>query len=174
MKSHTKRPYSSMELANLLGISERRVQQGEKSGIFCNIGKGRSKRFDVGRSMRSWIKYQEQLIREKRERKSNGFLARYYAERARKLKLANDKREESLVETEAAVATVIAIVDIYVSELERLPARMSDDPELLPLTKREVAKVIEGLRERCVTAVANLRGGRDPLAFAIGEFPGGH
>ncbi len=164
MTSNLTRPSSSQELANILGVSERRVQQCEKIGIFCNIGEGRSKRYDLGRSLRSWIEYQGRLIDAKRARSSDSRLEQYYAERARKLKLANDKKEESLVDTQSAVRTVDAITNVYITELLRLPARMSQDAVLLPIIEREVGKVTDALRQRCLAAVANLRAGRDPLA----------
>jgi len=148
-------------LAEVLGVTERWVQQLEKQGVLKKSGRGR---YDLAASVQAYIKFkvESEVARAVPEESSPG--ERVKAERARKLKLENDEKEHRLVQTPDAVAALDAIVGPLRSDLAGVPARATDDVALRRRIEDAIDIVLRGLADRFKQAGAALRAGRDPLS----------
>lgn len=153
---------SSADLAQVLGMTERRVQQLEKEGVFKNVAEGRNKRFRLSDAVQAWKKKSE-IEAERTIQESTGSDDLFKSERARKLKLENDLTEGTLLETDSAIAAIDHIVGQIRTGLAGIPARYTDD--LVERRKLEMLHddVLRDLSARNEQAGAALREGRDPL-----------
>lgn len=155
---------SSAELAAVLGITERRVQQLEAESVFANVGKGRSKRFVLSAAVQAW---KEKSETDARGEAMSALTSReaFEAERARKLKLENDTREALLIETPDAIAGIDYIFGEVRTELAGIPTR--HHPEDLTERRRlenDIDKALGGIVARLEKAATAIEAGRDPLA----------
>ena len=89
------------------------------------------------------------------------------AQRARKLKLENDRRESELFNAADVVATINAIVGMLRAEFEGFPDRF---PEHRPALAREIGSVLDAMEARRRNAIADLMAGHDPLRGKLNEF----
>lgn len=150
-------------LANVLGITERWVQQLEKQGILEKVGRGR---YNLAAAVQGYIafKIESEVARAVPAETSPGELVK--VERARKLRLENDERELRLVQTPDAVAALDAIVGPLMADLAGVPARATDDVALRRNVEDAIGSVLHGLADRFEKAGADLLAGRDPLSSA--------
>lgn len=148
-------------LANVLGVTERWVQQLEKQGILKKTGRGR---YDLAGSVQAYVafKVESEVARAMPEESSPG--ERVKAERARKLKLENDEKELRLVQTPDAVAALDAVVGPLKADLAGVPARVTDNVAERRRIEDAIDTVLGGLSDRFKQAGAALRAGRDPLS----------
>lgn len=148
-------------LAEVLGITERWVQQLEKQGILVKVGRGR---YNLAAAVQAYIafKVESEVARAVPEETSPG--ERVKTERARKLKLENDEKELRLVQTPDAVAALDAIVGPLIADLAGVPARATDDVALRRDIEDAIRSVLKGLADRFEKAGADLQAGRDPLS----------
>ena len=154
---------SSAELGALLGITERRVQQLETESVFANVGRGRSKRFVLCEAVRAW--------KEKSETDAGLAIAgastsreMFEAERARKLKLANDQQEAMLVETPDAIAAIDFIFGETRTALAGIASRFTEDLAERRRLEDVIDQALTDLTARVAKAGSDLEEGRDPLA----------
>ena len=152
---------SSSELGAVLGLTERRIQQLEADGVFRNVGNGRSKRFVLSVAVQAMVKKSEIDARDA-EAPAGSSRDQFEAERARKLKLANDERERLLMETELGVAAIDFIVGMMRTDLSGVPARVSEDVALRRQIQDAIDTVLGGLSDRLTKAGDALSQGRDP------------
>ena len=162
MSFDPKAELSSAQLAAVIGVTERRVQQLEAEGIFRNVGKGRSKRFILADAVQAFAKKSEMDARDEAALPGTS-RAQIEIEQARKLKLANDTADALLVQTADALAAVDHITGEIRTGLAGIPARFTDD-----LTERRrlddlIDVVLTEISGRFEQAGAALREGRDPL-----------
>lgn len=156
---------SSKQLGEVLGLTERRVQQLEAESILINVGKGRNKRYRLADAVQAVLAKSEADARAAIADASTS-REMFEAERARKLKLENDKREALLVQTPSALAAIDVIVGHVAGALEQLPSQLSEDVG----ERRRIENVIDNVRadlaRRLEQAGAALEEGRDPLEAA--------
>jgi len=153
---------SSAELAKVLGLTERRVQQLEAESVFTNVGKGRSKRFVLADAVQSLVKKSETDARNAAPAAGTS-RETFEAERARKLKLQNDQADALLVDTNDALAAVDHLFGEVRTALAGIPARATDDLVMRRTIEDAIDATLAGLAERLDQAGAALREGRDPL-----------
>lgn len=148
-------------LAQVLGVTERWVQQLEKQGVLTKTGRGR---YDLAASVQAYIafKVESEVARVTPEVTSPG--ERVKVERARKLQLENDERERRLVQMPDAVAALDAIVGPLRADLSGVPARVTDDVAERRRIEDAIDAALRGLADRFGKAGRALRAGRDPLA----------
>lgn len=152
---------SVRDLAKVLGVTERWVQQLEKQGVLVKVRRGQ---YNLAAAVQSYIafKVESEVARAVPEETSPG--ERVKAERARKLKLENDEKELRLVQTPDAIAALDAIVGPLMTDLAGVPARVTDDVAM----RRQIEDAIESVRRRLADrfekAGADLLAGRDPLS----------
>lgn len=146
-------------LARIFEISERRVQQLAELGVFEKVRHGRYKLDGAGRA------YADYLVKSEIERRFDDSSAKEQVEieRARKLKLENDTRENILIETPIAIAAIDLIVGQLRTDLAGVPARASEDVAIRRRVEDAINDVLEALADRFAKAGAALRAGRDPL-----------
>lgn len=153
---------SSSQLAEVLGLTERRVQQLEAEGVFRNVGEGRSKRFVLSDAVRAW-KEKSEIEADEAIQSASTSREAFEFERARKMKLENDQREALLIETPDALAAIDLIVGQITTGLAGIPARYTDDLAERRKLEELHADVLRELSDRHEQAGAALREGRDPL-----------
>lgn len=159
---------SGTELAGLLAdppFSDRWLRELSDRGYVVKSGRGR---YDLAASVQGYIRFVRETEVEAVKEAANS-KEQFEAERARKLKLENDKREALLVETTDAFAAIDLIVGNLSAELENLPSQLSEDIA----ERRRIEKVIDavraGLARRLEQAVSAIQEGRDPLEAADEE-----
>jgi len=155
--------WSSRDLGAVFGLTERRVQQMDDSGVFKNIGEGRSKRYVLADAVRAWGDWKEKSA-EKKAYDSATSREEFEHERARKLKLENDHKEAILMETADGIAAVDHIAGMIGTALGSIPARVTEDVALRRRIESEIDAVRNELANTLQQASDALREGRDPLA----------
>lgn len=154
---------SSAELGALLGITERRVQQLESESVFANVGKGRSKRYVLCEAVRAW-KEKSEIDASLTIQSASTSREMFEAERARKLKLANDQQEAMLVETPDALAAIDVIFGEARTAFAGIATRFTEDLAERRRLEDVIDQTLDDLTGRFAKASADLREGRDPLA----------
>lgn len=152
------------ELAALLRdppFTDRWLRDLADQGYLIKAGRGR---YELAQSIRGFVRY----VRETEVKASNPDASDsrdlFEAERARKLKLENDRREALLVDTSEAIAAIQSIVGIVAAELESIPSRLTDDVGERRRIEHEIDTIRTGLVVRLEKAQAALLAGDDPLA----------
>lgn len=153
---------SSAEMAAVLGVTERRVQQLEAESVFANVGKGRSKRYVLADAVQAW-KAKAEADAKTQAASASTSREMFEAERARKLKIENDTREALLVETPDAIAAIDRIFGEVRTSLGAIPARLSEDVAERRRIEDVIADTLDELAKRLDEAGAALQEGRDPL-----------
>lgn len=126
--------------ADLLGYTPRRLQQLVGDGVIESVGRGR---FRLKRLIQDHAAHLRRQIDEAREDDSDDAIK---IERARKLRIENDREERILIETEEAIATLEDIVGTIRAELSGLPVRATRDMDL----RKKLAKDVDGILERTI------------------------
>lgn len=154
---------SSAELAEVLGVTERRVQQLEAESVFANVGKGRSKRFVLADAVQAW---KEKSEADARRDAMSASTARemFEAERARKFKIDNDLKANILVTVDDAMAAVDRIAGEIRTALAGIAPRLSNDPVERRRIDDQIDAILNDLADRLDQAGSALQEGRDPLA----------
>lgn len=153
---------SSSQLGAVLGLTERRIQQLESESVFVNVGKGRSKRFRLDHAVQAMVRKSEI---EAQEAAASASTSRelFEAERARKLKLANDQAEALLVETPDALAAIDRIFGEVRTGLAGIPPRFTEDVAERRRLEDAIDAALAAIAGRLEQASAALQEGRDPL-----------
>ncbi len=149
---------SAAELGLVLGVSDRWVRDLTKQGVLSKSGRGR---YRLGESVRAHLAHRLETEVGGAVRKIDA-KQDYERERARKLKLQNDREEGLLVPIEDASAALDQIVGVINSDLAGVPARITDDVAERRRIEGALDAVMHGLSERLTQAGGALREGGDP------------
>ena len=150
---------STKKLAKLCGISARRVQQLAGEGVFSKTGHGKYKLENAAGT------YKDYCVKSEMERRLSGESAKeqYDIERARKLKLQNDKEEALLVSTPDATAAIDFIFGEVLASLAGIAPRLTEDVGERRKIERVVNDIFGELSKKFEQAGTALQEGRDPL-----------
>ena len=154
---------SSLQLGQVLGLTERRVQQLEAESLFRNVGKGRSKRYRLDEAVQALLAKSEIDAKRIVETASTS-REMFEAERARKLKLENDQNEAMLLETPTALSAIDMIFGEVRTALAGISARYSEDVAERRRLDDVIDQTLADLSDRLGKAGAALAAGRDPFA----------
>lgn len=152
---------SSAQLAAVIGVTERRVQQLEAETVFANVGQGRSKRFVLADAVQALLAKSEAEARTAAQSASTS-RDQFEAERARKLKIDNDRQENILTYTDSAVAGLDRIVGEVRTWLSALPSQITEDVAERRRIEDVVNVSMAELAARLRDVGSALRAGRDP------------
>lgn len=140
-------------LAELLGISTTTVRNLKGRGVLVEVDPGK---YDLAVSIRSYVQHVSGRTRgtmsEARQR--------VVEEQHRKLKLANDVKDRSLLPAEGVNAAVDAMAQTFRVQVEGLPGRMAS--ELAGIV--EPALVKERLADECRRVLADTAAQLDRIA----------
>lgn len=154
---------SSSQLGDVLGMTERRVQQLEAESVFENVGKGRSKRYRLADAVQALLA-KSQMDGKRAAETSSSSREMFEAERARKLKLENDQNEAMLLETPMALSAIDMIFGEVRTALAGISARYSEDVAERRRLDDVIDTALADLTDRLGKAGAALAAGRDPFA----------
>ena len=127
----------------------------DASHVRSTDGAGRG-RFRLGPLVQSYAGHLRKQLEEAREDDSDDAIR---FERARKLRIENDREERLLIETEEAIATLEDIVGTIRAELSGLPVRATRDMDLRKKLEKDVAGILERTIERLGKRLAALQAG---------------
>ena len=144
---------STKAAAEILALTPRRLQQLVSEGALASAGRGR---FRLGPLVQSYAGHLRKQLEEAREDDSDDAIR---FERARKLRIENDREERLLIETEEAIATLEDIVGTIRAELSGLPVRATRDMDLRRKLEKDVAGILERTIERLGKRLAALQAG---------------
>jgi hypothetical protein len=145
-------------LARLLGLTPQRVGQLTQSGTLSKVGHGR---YNGPDSVQAYISFKARNENE-RLRAADTTQDALKFEKTRKIKLENDERERTLVDTGNAMTALDVIVGMLRADLAGVPARVTDDVALRRQIEHAIDQALGGLADRFAKAGAALREGRDP------------
>ena len=128
---------STKAAAEILALTPRRLQQLVSEGALASAGRGR---FRLGPLVQSYAGHLRKQLEEAREDDSDDAIR---FERARKLRIENDREERLLIETEEAI----------------LPVRATRDMDLRKKLEKDVAGILERTIERLGKRLAALQAG---------------
>lgn len=151
---------SSSVLSGILGVSDRWLRELAAEGYAVKTGRAE---YHLAKSVQGAIRRVRETEVEKRvEEVSSRQL--FEAERARKLKLENDKREARLIDTDDALAAIDHIFGEVRTALAGIAANATDDVVLRRRIDDAIDNALNGIADRHEEAGAALQEGRDPLA----------
>lgn len=150
---------SAKMLGSLLGITERWVRELETQGFIVKVGYGK---YDLAESIQGYVRYVRESEVAKHEEVPNS-RDLFEAERARKLKLENDLKDNLLVETPDAMAAIDMIFGEVRTALAGIPARLTEDVAERRRIEDGIDQVLSDLADRLDKAGSALAEGRDPL-----------
>lgn len=147
---------SLKELADLCNLTERRVNQLSDAGVFVKLGRGLFRRSGVAGA------YADYRVKSEMDRRSDGATSRdqFEAERARKLKMENDRREGLLIETPEALAALDVMVGDLRTALSAIPSRYTGDVGERRRLEDEIDKALGQLAEKWQQIGDDLQAGR--------------
>lgn len=149
---------TAKELGWLIGIGPRRVQQLGKIEVFQKAKRGQ---YFLEGAVQAYTKH---LVESETGKVDKGKSRDSFEfERARNLKLRNDKAELTLVDMKLAVATVDFIIGELRADLSGLPARISDDLGVRRELENGIDQVLGQLAGRYEEAGEALCEGRNPF-----------
>lgn len=149
---------TAKDLGWLLGIGVRRVQQLGKAGVFQKAKRGQ---YVLEGAVQAYTKYIVESETGRQEKGTNRDSFEF--ERARNLKLRNDRAELNLVDMKLAVATVDFIIGELRADLAGLPARISDDLGVRRELENGIDQVLGQLAGRFEEGGKALCEGRNPF-----------
>jgi translation elongation factor EF-Tu-like GTPase len=152
-------------LAKILGLTAQRVGQLTNSGALTKLRHGR---YNLADAVQSYITYKLKTESDRLARVDTTPDQAVKIERARKLRLENDERERTLVDTGNAIMAIDVIVGPLQADLAGVPASVTDDVALRRQIEHAIHSALSGFSDRLEKAGAALRAGRDPDA-ADGE-----
>lgn len=151
-------PVSAVTLGQVLGLTERRIHQLEKQGVFEKSGRGK---FPLSANVQRYLEHCRETEMASATERFDSRKA-YEAEQARKLKLQNDRTERLLIPLEEAIETIDVLLGPLRTDLSGVPAQVTEDiEERLPI-ERAIRNVLTRLADRFEKASAALEEGRDP------------
>jgi hypothetical protein len=147
------------ELAAVLSCpphTDRWLRELAEKGYLVRSGRAE---YELVASVQGYIRY---LLETKTAQEVSARSA-YQAERARKLKLDNDEKENLLLPTELALAAIDYIVGNLRSDLAGVPARVSDDVATRLKVERAIDDTLTSMSESFKKASELLAEGRSPF-----------
>ncbi len=153
---------SARELAAILSdkpFTDRWLRELADKGYLVRAGRAR---YELAASVRGYIRFIRETEVATVNRKSDA-RAEFEAERARKLKLENDERENMLIGTPLAISAVDYIVGTLRTDLAAVPARASEDVATRRRVENAIDDVLDGLAGRFEKAADALAQGLDPI-----------
>src|SRR4051812_27114194 len=125
--------FSTADLARVLGLTERRIQQLEKLGVFRRVAHGE---WDLPASVQSYVRHRLQSeIRQSRSAEAN---KRLRLARAREVEVRTAERERRLIDTNEALNAIDEVLGTFLAELAGLPARVTRDLYLRTKLENEI------------------------------------
>jgi phage terminase Nu1 subunit (DNA packaging protein) len=160
---------TTADLALVLGITERRIQQLEKPGVFRRLGHGE---WDLADSVQSYLRHRLQSEIRRRRPPSRG-------NADEKLKTAKAAREElklgleerTLMPTEEAIAVLDDIVGTIRADMAGVPARLTRDMALRGRMETEIDAVFGRAADSFERQESTLRPRGDPDPAAAADEP---
>lgn len=150
---------STAKLGAILGLGDRWMRELAEKGYLVKTGRGEWK-------LPASVQGYQRFIRETEVEKQLGdrnARAEFETERARKLKLDNDEKENLLISTALAVSAVDFIVGDLRTNLAAVPAKVSDDVVERRHIESVIDDVLEAIADRFQRAADLLGQGRDPF-----------
>ena len=147
MKKASEQIVSTMELADILGISDRRIQQLVTERVLEKIGRGR---FVLGLSVKAYCNYQVDLIRQKKSCGSKeDEEKRWVKERADSQAMKNDVMRGDLIPVSTVIQVMSQIIIPAKTRLCQIKGRVKTKYPDLPNSVIEYIgiQVIEALEE---------------------------
>ncbi|WP_246008448.1 hypothetical protein [Afifella aestuarii] len=146
-------------MAELLGLTPRRLQQLAGEGWITKSGRGR---YPLTASVKGYLKFLEESARRSTDKDGERRLREIRIERE-ELALAKEKR--AVIPTEEAIAATDDVLGMLKADLDGIPARLTRDLEERAKVKTEIDGVLARAAERLTKAARHLRtGGDDPDA----------
>lgn len=137
---------SSRELATILRVTPRRIEQLAGEGIAVRVDRGR---YDLAQSVGRYC----DNLREVAETATSTAVNELAQERLRTIRMRNQERERELITMEEAGHIVDEMTGIFVAALSGLPARIST----APADRRRIENIIDEVRQSLVGRFAELR-----------------
>jgi phage terminase Nu1 subunit (DNA packaging protein) len=150
---------SAARLAKCFGLTERRVRQLADEGVVVKSGRAL---YDLAKSTQAMFRHIRETEIAKRESEASS-RSQFEAERARKLKLENDEKENILIETPTAIAAIDFIVGRLRTGLAGVPARVSEDVATRRRVENAIDDVLLEVSDNFEKAATLLGEGRDPF-----------
>jgi len=150
---------STENLGLVLGLTPQRINQLTHSGVFVKAGHGR---YNLPNAVQAYVAYKIESESRRGDGEASGAGEEVKRERARKLRLENDEKERTLVDTGNAITALDVIVGLLRSDLAGVPARVADDVTLRRRIEHAIDQSLGGLADRLAKTGAALREGRDP------------
>lgn len=139
--------YPVAEIAAVLNLQRRRVQQLAAAGIIPRAERGR---YNLAESIAGYVRYLQDQIERSAPSSLDQHRLSLIEERYRKLKFENDQREAALIRREDAEIVMAMIVDTFFDSAKALYARKLLD-EFVGMTEPAV------VRHRLKEAVRTMR-----------------
>ncbi len=149
---------SAKDLASVLGLTTRRLQQLAKQGVLAKTGHGK---YELGRCVQAYVDWKTNSEID-RATDSSSADEQVKLERARKLRRENDEGEHRLIQTSDATAAVEMIVGGLRTDLSAVPARVTTDVAERRRIENEIDTVLGKLADRFEKVGEALQAGRDP------------
>jgi phage terminase Nu1 subunit (DNA packaging protein) len=137
---------TSNELAEILRVTRRRIEQLVNEGIVVRVDRGR---YDLGASVG---RYCDQL-RQVAESATSTATNELTQERLKTIRTRNAERERVLINMEEAESVVDLMAGEYVSSLSGLPARIAR----APAERRRIEEITDEMRRALADRFAELR-----------------
>lgn len=127
---------SSRELAAILRVTPRRIEQLVAEGLVVRIDRGR---YDLVESVGRYC----DSLRQTAETATSTTANELAAERLKTIRLRNAERERQLITLEESKTVVERMIGMFVSSLGGLPARISQDQR----ERRRIETITDQLRQ---------------------------
>lgn len=154
---------SSKQLGAVIGITERRVQQLENESVFRSVGETRLNRYHLDEAVQALLAKLDADAKRAAETASTS-RELFEAERARKLKLENDRNEGLLIETPDAIAAIDHIFGEVRTALAGIAPRYTEDVAERRRLDDAIDSILTDLANRLDEGITALKSGGDPLA----------
>ncbi|HYD07802.1 MAG TPA: hypothetical protein VEC60_18850 [Reyranella sp.] len=153
---------STADLAQVLGITDRRIQQLEKTGVFRRLAHGE---WELADSVQSYLRHRLQSETAKRSRSTGGSAdARLKEVKAQREQLRLAREEGELVTLADAVFAMDQVAGAVALEVNNIPARYTRDLDERDRLRREIDAALRKVADcigKCAKALG-ARGEADP------------